>query len=282
MNEEMKSHRQELSVLYLELMKKVLTHSLWTERTRLLEPSQMPRSFKRFLVSSVSSFFNIFGLGLVRYVNPDSSSRANGEGWPEYAHTMIGLKRLNNIQECVESVIRDDVPGDLIETGVWRGGAVIFMRAILKAYEVENRRVWAADSFQGIPVQDEEKYPADKGDFAHVRKFTEVSLEEVKRNFENYGLLDDQVQFIPGWFKDSLPTAPVDRLAILRLDGDLYQSTIEALANLYPKLSKGGYVIVDDYAWPACKQAVHDYRSKEGITDSIKEIDRWGAYWRRE
>ncbi len=280
MNGEIQQHHQEFHALYLELMKKVLTHSLWTERTRLLKPSQMPRSFKRFFVLSVSSFLNIFRLGLVRYVNPDSSSRANGEGWPEYAHTMIGLKRLDNIQYCAENIIRDDIPGDFIETGVWRGGAIIFMRAILKTHNIKDKKVWVADSFEGIPEQDAEEYPADIGDLSNVRAVTAVSLKEVTENIKNYGLLDDQIEFLPGWFKDTLPDAPIEKLSLIRLDGDLYQSTMESLENLYPKLTKGGYLIVDDYTWPACQQAVHDYRSREGITDPIKQIDNWGAYWR--
>src|SRR6478672_4155816 len=71
-------------------------------------------------------------------------------GWPKDAHTMLSLKRLDNIQYCVERVLHDGVPGDLIETGVWRGGATIFMRAILKVHRVFDRTVWVADSFDGL------------------------------------------------------------------------------------------------------------------------------------
>lgn len=274
-------HCDELRNHYLELLKKVLTHTLWTERTRLIDTSLMPPSFKRSVASGVCGALRAFHLGLVRYVTSDSKLREEGKDWPEYAHSMIGMKRLANIQHCVESVIRDKIPGDLIETGVWRGGAVIFMRAILKAYGIADKVVWVADSFQGIPVADEKNFPADKGELSHVRTVTAVSQDEVAENFRRYGLLDEQVRFLPGWFKDTLPGAPIDKLAVLRLDGDLYQSTIEALENLYPKLQRGGYVIIDDYAWPACKQAVQDYRDREGISDKIDPVDAWGAYWRR-
>jgi len=270
-----------LQTIYLELLKKTLTHSLWTERTRLITPATMSYSLKRHIVASVIGILHKFRIGLVREIGPDQSKQAGGESWPEHAHTMIGLKRLNNIQECVENIIRDDVPGDLIETGVWRGGAVIFMRGILKAYQINDRTVWVADSFEGLPIPNVEKYPQDKGDKLFQKEFISISQEEVIENFKNYDLLDDQVRFLPGWFKDTLSIAPMERLSLIRLDGDMYQSTIEALENLYSKLSRGGYVIVDDYAWPACRQAVDDFRSREGIADSIKQIDKWGAYWRR-
>jgi O-methyltransferase len=107
-------------------------------------------------------------------------------------------------------------------------------------------------------------------------------VEQVAANFHRYGLLDEQVRFVKGWFRDTLPTAPIGRLAVLRLDGDLYESTMEALIHLYPKLSPGGYVIVDDYGNIApCRQAVHDYRQQQQIQDLIRPIDGWGVFWQR-
>lgn len=209
--------------------------------------------------------------------------RTQGKDWPRDAHTMIGMDRLNNIQFCVESALRDKVPGDLMETGVWKGGATIFMRGLLKAHGVKDRSVWVADSFEGIPEPDPVNYPRDKG--IDLYKFRElaISLEEVMDNFDRYGLLDDQVRFIKGWFKDSLPGAPVKELAVLRLDGDLYESTKNALDSLYPKLSRGGYLIVDDYgAIEACRKAVHDYRNRHGIKDKIIEVDWTGVYWQKK
>lgn len=95
-------------------------------------------------------------------------------------------------------------------------------------------------------------------------------------------MLDDQVRFIPGWFKDTLADAPVEQISVLRLDGDLYESTIQALDALYPRLSSGGYCIIDDYhALKACEQAVADYREKHGISAKIEEIDGTGVLWRK-
>ena len=97
------------------------------------------------------------------YDGVDERARAEGRDWPARAHTMIGLKRLANLRMCVETILDDRVPGDLIETGVWRGGATIFMRAILKARNVTDRRVWVADSFAGLPAPDVAHYPSDEG-----------------------------------------------------------------------------------------------------------------------
>jgi hypothetical protein len=191
---------------------------------------------------------------------------------------MIGLKRLDNLQFCIEDVLNNGVPGDVIETGVWRGGAVIFMRAILKAYDVRDRCVWVADSFEGFPRGNPEKYPMDVGAQGQLA----VSIDEVKSHFENYGLLDDQVKFLKGFFSETLPVAPIESLSVVRLDGDMYESTMDGLTNLYPKLSVGGYLIVDDYGEvPAARDAVTDYRNAHNISDPIQVIDHTGVYWQR-
>jgi len=211
----------------------------------------------------------------------DENKRATGMDWPNFAHTMIGQARLDNLQSCVETVLHEGIPGDLIETGIWRGGSCIFMRGMLKAYGETGRKVWVADSFEGLPPPNVEKYPRDEGVDFHKYPALAVGLEEVKANFERYGLLDDQVVFLKGWFKDTLPKAPIERLAVLRLDGDMYESTMDALFNLYPKLSPGGFAIIDDYALYSCANAVHDYRRWNNIADEIKTIDWCGAFWRK-
>lgn len=216
----------------------------------------------------------------------DPERKYLGGIWPSRAHTMIGMPRLENLQWCVEQVLKNEVEGDLIETGVWRGGATIFMRAILKAYGITNRRVWVADSFAGMPQVDRERYPKESSLDLHQFQDLSISLEDVKRNFQRYGLLDDQVQFLKGWFKDSLPSAPIEKLAVMRLDGDLYESTMDALVNLYAMLSRGGFVIIDDYNTPglmSCNDAVEDFRREWGVTSELVQIPGAlvGAYWKK-
>ena len=201
----------------------------------------------------------------------------------ELPHTMIGGARLRNLRQCVEKVIVEGVPGDFIETGAWRGGACILMRAVLEAYEDRTRRVFVADSFEGLPVPNADAYPQDRGDRHHTYETFSVSLDEVKANFAKYGLLDDRVVFLKGWFKDTLPSAPLERLAVLRLDGDMYESTMVALTSLYDKVSSNGFVIIDDYGCiESCRKAVHDFRESHGISEPILDIDGFGVYWRKE
>lgn len=205
-----------------------------------------------------------------------------GRAWLTPAHTMIGRKRLANIRFCLERVLADDVAGDVIETGVWRGGATIFMRGVLKAHDVTDRVVWVADSFAGLPPPDTANYPADAGmDLCDVPELA-VDLETVRDNFARYGLLDEQVRFLAGYFRDTLPEAPIERLSLLRLDGDLYESTLQALTFLYPKVSPGGFVIVDDYhAIEPCRRAVHDYLRAHHLTVEVHRVDWSGVFWRK-
>jgi hypothetical protein len=208
-----------------------------------------------------------------------------GEVWPADAFTMVGVDRLNNVQACVEDVLGNDVPGDLIETGIWRGGTTIFMRALLKLHGISDRIVYAADSFQGVPPPDVERFPQDDEPGLHglaTVGFIAVPLDEVKANFRKFDLLDDQVRFVEGRFRDTLPKLADHKWSVIRLDGDLYESTIDGLNNLYPGLSVGGYLIVDDYgAIAPCKQAVHDYRDRHGIEEEINEVDGTGVYWQK-
>jgi O-methyltransferase len=213
---------------------------------------------------------------------PDGSQElVNVRNACEFTHSMIGARRMANIEECLDRVREDGVPGDLAETGVWRGGATVFMRGYLAAHEMEDRLVWAADSFEGLPKS---TAAPDRGlDFsAAAEPVLAVPLEEVQALFARYGLLDERVRFLKGWFRDTLPAAPIARLALLRLDGDLYESTRDALQALYAKLSPGGFLLVDDYGdFPPCRKAVDEFRAENGIDAPVVEVDWSGVYWRK-
>ncbi|MFC4013733.1 TylF/MycF family methyltransferase [Nonomuraea purpurea] len=242
--------------LYLDLMKKTLTNTIYQD-------APLP-------------------IGQQQVDGYQAAQREKGRDWPSVAHTMVGRVRLDYLERCMRQVVEDEVPGDFIETGVWRGGVCIFMRSFLRANDITDRRVWVADSFQGIPDTNGASHPLDvKLGLDNANSVLGVSIEQVRENFERYDLLDDQVVFLEGWFRDSLPTAPVRSLAVLRLDGDLYESTMDALVNLYPKLSVGGFVIVDDHILPSCRQAIREFREANGITDTIEHIDWTSIGWRR-
>jgi O-methyltransferase len=245
--------------LYIELLKKVLANTLFHDEPDVAEAQH------RFVPAFVKHYIK----------GP--------------AMTMLPRARLENIQHCVAQVIADGVPGDLIETGVWRGGATILMRALLEVYGETGRTVWVADSFEGLPEPDAKKFPLEAQSYhgATVAKQYDrfaASLETVQENFRALSLLDERVRFLKGWFKDTLPSAPIGRIAVMRLDGDYYESTIDVLTALYDKLSVGGFVIIDDYAedaWTYCRRAVDEFRASRGVTEELVPVDLRCWYWRR-
>lgn len=208
--------------------------------------------------------------------------RLQGLDWPTRAFTMVGLKRLMNARQLAETVIFENVPGDFLEAGVWRGGVGIMLRGVLSAYNISNRRLWLADSFEGLPPPNAADYPLDSASEFHTYPELSVTMDQVKENFRKYDLLDDRVVFAKGWFKDTLPQAAIEKIALLRLDGDLYESTMQGLVSLYDKVSPNGYIIIDDYhCVPQCAQAVEDFCAKRNISPALHEIDGVGVYWQK-
>ena len=283
---------------YLELLKRILLNEVYIENdARFL-----------YLFATMAVHGNIDG-NVVREIAHhrgdwlDGIKRARQEGRPwwlinytdangqaqtmnlrsvcDFSHTMIGRRRLDNIEECLDVIRGENIPGDVAETGAWRGGASIFMKGYLQTYAMTDRNVWVADSFEGMPVP---RLPQDAGwDFSReIVPILAVSLEEVKENFRRYDLLDASVKFLKGWFCDTLPQAPIDKLSLLRLDGDLYESTMDALNSLYDKVVSGGFVIVDDYGdFEPCRKAITEFRDTHAITAPLHEIDWSGVYWRK-
>lgn len=208
--------------------------------------------------------------------------RLEGGDWPPYAVSMVGWRRLTHLEGLVRQVVAENIPGDLIETGVWRGGAAILMRGALKALGAGDRKVWLADSFEGLPPPKAELYPADAGDDHHTHLALAVGLEAVRANFDRFNLLDDHVQFWKGFFSDNLHLCPVEKLALLRLDADMYEGTIVALRVLWDRLSPGGFVVVDDYGYAdSCRKAIADFLAERGVSVEIAMIDWTGAYFRK-
>jgi hypothetical protein len=266
--------------LYLDLMKRVLTRTL-VARPRERHTLKPRSPLRRSAAALVRHILGPLDLELVRVIpcTPhdyvESGHSANNR--VEDAETMVGTRQLDNMQACIADVIGKGVPGDLLEAGVWRGGMTIFMRAALKALGEQSRRVWVADSFEGLPAPDGafDSFGWQAGDMAE-------SLDAVRNNFARYGLLDSQVSFLKGFFKNTLPSAPISKLSILRVDADLYESTMDVLNHLYPKLSPGGYAIFDDYRnLPDCRRAIDEYRSRNAVAAEIRTIDSRAVFWQK-
>jgi O-methyltransferase len=265
--------------LYLDVMKKVLTRALTAnglERHTIRPHGPKTRLLQRFNKAVAG-----MGLEIVR-LTPSSAQDYLESGHEatnrvEDAETMLGTRQLDHMQRCTLDVLENNIPGDLLEAGVWRGGMTIFMRAILMAYQNTDRKVWVVDSFAGLPDIDRERenFEWRSGDMA-------VSLDNVQNNFARYGLLDDQVVFLKGFFSDTLPTAPIKQLSILRVDADLYSSTLDVLRHLYSRLSIGGYAIFDDYQNLAdCRRAIDEFRRDNGIKEEICRIDERAVSWKK-
>jgi len=263
--------QDQLRQRYLALLRGALTHTLYWPLDLMAEGDYvMPDALRE----AVQKAWREGQVDLAQ-------GRQEGRDWPQFAQTMVGTQRLENVQWCVERVLADGVPGDLIEAGVWRGGVAILMRALLEIHSIRDRVVYAADSFVGLPPPNVDAYPADEHDELFAAEALAVSRQDVERNFQAYDLLDEQVRFLEGWFKDTLPTVRDRTWAVVRIDGDMYESTMDALVNLYPSLAPGGFVIIDDYAHAPCRQAVQDYRSAHAIEAPITPIDWTGVFWRR-
>ena len=206
------------------------------------------------------------------------------DGWvakqlPLYprAFTMVGKRRIENVRDLLVAAIENNIPGDFLEAGVWRGGCSIFAKAVLAAYGEQNREVYVCDSFQGLPrassMMDYDGW--------EVSDVLSVSLEAVRANFRVAGFLDNKVHFVKGFFNDSLPSLSRKkfRIAVLRADVDMYESTMDILFNLYSKLSVGGFLIIDDWGIPVARKAVRHFFHIHGISKyQVEAVDSFAAY----
>jgi len=263
---------------WLQLLKKTLVRYP-------LEPAEMDlgremSEVEPALRSEIERWIDLNHRRQLHESGPDHAVRLEGKDWPATAETMMGLQRMDHMLNCLLDALRGKIPGDLAEIGVWRGGVGILMRAVLRAMGDTRRKVWLADSFQGHPRPDPRQYPADRDDPHGTFAELVVSQDTVKQNFDRYGLGDNQVCYLTGWYRDTLPTAPMERIAVLHLDCDMYESNIVALRSLYPRVSPGGYVIADDYgAIAQCRQAVDDFRREQSINIELQRVDWTAVCW---
>ena len=266
---------------YLELMKIILTDYHPFKQTEYHPLEKVKQTWKISLVNQIDKVFRTRNFAICKMKTVLPEIRANGYDWPANAYTMVGINRLTNIEMCIRSIINNKTTGDLVETGVWRGGAVIFMKAVLNELAVYDRKIWAADSFKGLPMLNK-LYAADEQNKLYLENILIASLEEVKNNFNRFGLLVSSINFLVGIFSETLPNTSIDKIALLRLDCDMYESNIIALTNLYLKVSKGGFIIIDDFnSFKECKIAVNDFRKQHGIIERIIEIDNEAVYWQK-
>ena len=206
-------------------------------------------------------------------------------GYPHrFSHTMAGLAFLDVLERCSEEVFADHVPGDFMEAGVCQGGAAIFMRALQIAHGQRHRRTWVADSFAGPPPTTSSAAGVGHADMTgEEQPWMSFDRQTVEEHFRRYDLLDRNVHFIAGPFHETMPGASVDKLAVLRLDVSSYDATLDVMENMYPRLSPGGFVLVDDYGLvKGCREAVDRFRRQMDIQTPLRWVEWRGVYWRKE
>jgi len=271
---------------YLWLLKRALTNLLYVENEQrlwllsgpggppALPPSQETLRDLRYLnAESYASLVNAKQIGSIINREPG-----------RYSHTMIGIHGLCHIESLAEDIYRRGISGDFVDAGTCRGGTAIFMRALQVAHGADGRRVWVADSFTGVPASTAEPDLRNGLDLSTPRfPWLAASLESVRDNFATYNLLDGGVRFLAGLFADTLPSATIESIALLRIDADLYSSTRDVLEALYHRVSPGGAIIVDDYGGlAACREAVDMFRSQRGITAPLHRANWTIVHWRKD
>jgi O-methyltransferase len=265
---------------YLDLLKQSITASLFPESSWLIVKPEGRKGIAGFLKSIILRTLSSRGLIVVKKLKYDAVKREEGRDWPMFGYSMIGHRRLENIEHCLRSVVARGIEGDFVECGVWRGGAAIYAKGVLNMLGSVDRQVWLADSFEGMPIQSENDLIDPN---ISNETFLSVSLDQVKDNLRIFGMLDEKVSFIKGWFSESLPAAQISKIAVLRLDGDYYSSTMDALSALFDRVSVGGYVIVDDYGdFESCRRAVNEFCANRGVSPELVTIDSNGVYWQKE
>lgn len=269
---------EELRERYLDLIKRFLIRYEFDEEIIEYRDIRVTSRYRRIL-KLLSKFLpediKLLEMGKKR----ELSERLEGKDWPVTAESMVGLKRMNQLHDALRTIERERLPGDIVETGVWRGGALIFAASFLEVNEIYGRKVFGCDSFEGLPKPSID-YPVDFGDSHFKYSYLSVSIDQVKKNLRKYNVGMDQVTLVKGWFSDTLHKIETERIAILRLDGDMYSSTIEALEALYHKVVSGGFVIIDDFSLKGAHQAVVDFLHSRAITVEFEEIDEASAFFR--
>lgn len=198
-----------------------------------------------------------------------------------FPFSMISRERLNNVRVAASTVLRDNIEGAMIETGVWRGGACLMMKAVMTALG-QSRPLYVCDSFEGLPNLESGPDSTLK---LNENPLLTAPLDDVRSHFERLDLFDDDVHFVKGWFSDTMDNVAQEvretGISVLRLDGDYYKSTIDVLQPLYPHVRPGGYVIIDDYnTYEQCRQATDEYREANAISEELRDIDGMAVYWR--
>ena len=206
----------------------------------------------------------------LRQLRQSREAGDRGGSSPEnLAYAGLGRSRLDHLERCLDAVREEGVEGDLVEAGTGRGGAAIFMRGYLDAYELPGRRVWVADRFDGSGVGGEgpTRFPPD--------------LNAVRDAFASFDLLDDRVAFLQGQPSRVLAEPAIGRVALMRVDIRDPGEARAVLEALYDRVAPGGFIVIDGYGDRGCRAAVEAFRSDRGTVEPLERVDSSAAAWRK-
>jgi hypothetical protein len=202
-------------------------------------------------------------------------------------YSMTSPERMYSLWQAVRHVVRYDIPGDLVECGVWRGGSAMMMALTLLQQGVRDRGIWLYDTFAGMTRPGEvDRRAKDNAEmisrWEHFQRdthneWTYASLDEVKENMARTGYPMERLNFVKGEVESTLPGTRPEAISALRLDTDWYQSTYHELTHLYPLLSRGGVLLLDDYgSFQGAKKAVDQYIQEQNLDLLLQRVDSTG------
>ena len=203
-------------------------------------------------------------------------------------YTMTSVERMYALYQSVKYIIENNIPGDFIECGVWRGGSAMLIARYFFIHHITDRKLVLYDTYEGMsePTEADKDYRGVTAEqqLKASEKTNEsfiwclASLEDVSRNIFSTGISSNQVEFVKGMVEDTIPSdMPFERIAILRLDTDWYESTLHELTHLYPLLVEKGILIIDDYGhWQGCRKAVDEYFERAKNRLLLNRIDVTG------
>jgi hypothetical protein len=201
-------------------------------------------------------------------------------------YTMTTKERMYALYKSVEYIIKNNIPGDFVECGVWRGGSTMLIAYTLLELNATNRKIYLYDTFEGMtqptdfdhPVANNKVRASDKWKKEQKKDYNKwcyASLSEVKNNMGLTKYPINNIVFIKGKVEETIPKTIPSKISILRLDTDWYESTKHELIHLFPILLKNGVLIIDDYGcWAGSKKAVDEYFSNGQIL--LSKIDNTG------
>ncbi|MFM2192729.1 MAG: hypothetical protein RLZZ118_1686 [Bacteroidota bacterium] len=203
-------------------------------------------------------------------------------------YTMTSMERLFSLYNSTNYIIKNNIPGDFVECGVWKGGSSMMIALVLNKNKIFDRKIYMYDTYEGMSEPDENDLDISgqsaKSQLINSSKENQKSvwcfssLDEVKRNVTLTNFPMELFQFVVGKVEDTIPdTIPIGEISLLRLDTDWYASTKQELIHLYPKLVKKGVLIIDNYGhWQGCRKAVDEYFKSENINLLLNVIDYTG------